>query len=147
MNTNLLNIFLVKSSFERGRTISEKEEHRAESKTDIEYGIADNGLLIVEFQYDLNIYIIKGKKKTSQLKFSTKHVAKFEISELDEDNDVKHDKLERFTNINAAAMIFPFIRENIASTTAKAGMAPILIPVVNFVKLFEEKSKEKSKII
>jgi preprotein translocase subunit SecB len=144
MNTNLLNIFLVKSSFERSKNISYEENHSAESNTEIEYGISENGLLIVEFQYDLNIHITKGKKKTSLIKFSTKHVAKFDISDLDEDNEVKNKKLERFANINAAAMIFPFIRETIASTTAKAGMAPILIPVVNFVNLHEDKVKSKA---
>lgn len=146
MNTNLLNIFLVKSTFERGRIISDNE-HSAESKTDIEYGISDNGILIVEFQYDLNISTIKGKKKVNQIKFSTKHVAKFEISELNEDSEEDHHKLERFANINAAAMIFPFIRENISSTTAKAGMSPILVPVVNFVKLYESRIKNDKGLI
>ena len=43
-----------------------------------------------------------------------------------------------FVNINAPAMVFPFIREHIASLTMKAGLLPILLPTVNFAKLYEK---------
>ena len=64
-----------------------------------------------------------------------------ELEENLKDEEDFENKLERFANINAAAIIFPFIRENAATISAKAGMSPIMIPVTNFVKLYEDKKK------
>ncbi|MCU0433449.1 MAG: protein-export chaperone SecB [Bacteroidia bacterium] len=51
--------------------------------------------------------------------------------------------VEKFTEVNSQAIMFPFIREHLASLTLKAGMDPILLPPVNFVeKATLEKRKE-----
>ncbi len=47
--------------------------------------------------------------------------------------------VEDFSKINAPAIIFPFIREHLANMSMKAGIQPILLPPINFVKLAEEK--------
>ena len=52
--------------------------------------------------------------------------------------------LEKFSEINAAAIVFPFVREHLASVSMKAGIPPVLLPPVNFVKLYEEKQKRLS---
>jgi len=39
--------------------------------------------------------------------------------------------LKEYSNLNAPAAIFPYIRETIASTTTRAGIPPILIPPIN----------------
>ena len=39
-----------------------------------------------------------------------------------------------FANINGPAIIYPFIREHLASLSLKAGLGQLLIPPVNFVK-------------
>jgi len=39
--------------------------------------------------------------------------------------------LEEYSSLNAPAAVFPYIREVIASTTQKAGIAPVIIPPVN----------------
>jgi len=39
--------------------------------------------------------------------------------------------LKEYSNINAPAAIFPYIREIIASTTTRAGIPPIVIPPTN----------------
>jgi preprotein translocase subunit SecB len=41
---------------------------------------------------------------------------------------------EQFTSINAPAIIFPFVREHIASLAIKGGIGAILLPPVNFLK-------------
>jgi len=48
---------------------------------------------------------------------------------------------DEFGKINGPAIIFPFIREQLASLTLKAGIGPILLPSVNFVRLAQEKKK------
>ncbi len=49
--------------------------------------------------------------------------------------DGKELDIETFATINAPAIIFPFIREHLATLTTKAGIGPILLPPVNFTKL------------
>ncbi|MCK9226077.1 MAG: protein-export chaperone SecB [Candidatus Muirbacterium halophilum] len=41
----------------------------------------------------------------------------------------QHDKLMK---INAPAILFPFIRASLTSITAQMGIAPIILPTVNF---------------
>ena len=48
--------------------------------------------------------------------------------------------LEKFAEINAPAIIFPFVREQIASISLKSGINPtILLPTINFIKMAEDK--------
>ena len=89
----------------------------------------------------LNLDLKSEESLNPQFKYSSTHVAQFELEENLKDEEDFENKLERFANINAAAIIFPFIRENAATISAKAGMAPIMIPVTNFVKLYEDKKK------
>jgi preprotein translocase subunit SecB len=56
--------------------------------------------------------------------------------------------LEEFSKVNAPAMMFPFIREVIASTTLRSGLSPIVLPPMNvnaMAKKAEEESKAESK--
>jgi preprotein translocase subunit SecB len=46
-------------------------------------------------------------------------------------------EIQKFGRINAAAIIYPFIREHIANLSVKAGMNMILLPTFNFVQLAE----------
>ncbi|MEI9920030.1 MAG: protein-export chaperone SecB [Bacteroidota bacterium] len=49
---------------------------------------------------------------------------------------------QNFCNINAPAIIFPFIREIIASQTMKAGVQPVVIQPINFVELAKSDDKK-----
>jgi preprotein translocase subunit SecB len=49
--------------------------------------------------------------------------------------------LEEFSKISAPALIFPYIREIIASTTLKAGIPSVLIPPVNIAAIMSEVKK------
>jgi len=42
--------------------------------------------------------------------------------------------LEQFGNVNAAAIIFPYIREHLSNLSAKAGLGLIFLPPFNFSK-------------
>lgn len=56
---------------------------------------------------------------------------------------------EYLANVNAPAIIYPFIREHIATVTAKSGIEAILIPPFNFVEHYQnmlEESKLKETI-
>ncbi|MDR2597322.1 MAG: protein-export chaperone SecB [Treponema sp.] len=43
--------------------------------------------------------------------------------------------LKEYSNLNAPAAIFPYIRETIASTTTMAGIPPVLIPPINLAAI------------
>jgi len=51
--------------------------------------------------------------------------------------------LKEYSNINAPASIFPYIRETIASTTTRAGIPPVIIPPVN-LNLIKKSSKTEN---
>jgi preprotein translocase subunit SecB len=57
-----------------------------------------------------------------------------------EPSDWNDPHLENFANINAPAIIYPFIREHIASLTTKAKM-PYILPPFNFVELAKNKAE------
>lgn len=59
---------------------------------------------------------------------------------------VTDEHVENFSKINGPAIVFPFIREIIASHSVRAGMNPVLIQPINFVnmaKQADEKVKAK----
>ncbi|MBK7911352.1 protein-export chaperone SecB [Candidatus Pollutiaquabacter sp.] len=49
-----------------------------------------------------------------------------------------------FANVNAPSIIFPFIREHVASTAVKAGLGPLILPPVNFVDFALKKKKSSN---
>jgi preprotein translocase subunit SecB len=42
--------------------------------------------------------------------------------------------LEEFGRVNGAAIIFPYVRENISSTCARAGLGAVILPPFDFTK-------------
>ncbi|UZU00050.1 protein-export chaperone SecB [Chryseobacterium fluminis] len=118
-----------------------EDDFELNTDINISHGITGNNVLVVFFEYILNLDLKSEDKLLPQFKYSSTHVAQFELEESAKNEEDFENKLERFANINAAAIIFPFIRENAATISAKAGMSPIIIPVTNFVKLYEEKNK------
>ncbi|KAA5532632.1 protein-export chaperone SecB [Taibaiella lutea] len=51
-------------------------------------------------------------------------------------------EMETFKRINGPAMLFPFLREHIATNCVKAGMKKILLPPINFTKQDDDESGE-----
>ncbi|MBK6835049.1 MAG: protein-export chaperone SecB [Bacteroidetes bacterium] len=65
------------------------------------------------------------------ISIKTSHTATFDK----QGSSIEDKILDNFININAPAIIFPFVREEIASLTSKAGVGGVLIQPVNFVEL------------
>lgn len=141
MKTKLKDIILVKTAFERQTVLEFEDNFELNTEININHGITDDKIFIVIFEYILTLELKTDSGLYPQFTYSSTHVAQFELEENTEQEEDFDNKLERFANINAAAMIFPFIRENAATISAKAGMSPIMIPVTNFIKLYEEKKK------
>jgi len=50
--------------------------------------------------------------------------------------------IEDFSNINAAPIIYAYIRQHISNLTLQAGMSPIILPIINFFEHYQKKSKK-----
>ena len=142
MRTQLDDILLIKTSFERESILEFEDKFELNTDVNISHGVTAENILIVNFEYTLKLELKTDNNLLPQFQYSSTHVAQFELEEGSKDEEDFENKLERFANINAAAMIFPFIRENAATISAKAGMSPIMIPVTNFVKMYEENKKK-----
>lgn len=47
------------------------------------------------------------------------------------DKDITSEAKESFFNINAPAILFPYVRAYVSSLTAMSGMSPITLPTIN----------------
>jgi preprotein translocase subunit SecB len=71
------------------------------------------------------------------------------VGSFEFDIDISSENMESVVNINCSSLLFPFLRETIADITRRAGFPPLILPPVNFVNLYknrtqieEESSKE-----
>jgi preprotein translocase subunit SecB len=79
--------------------------------------------------------------KERELTLEATMAGDFEI--IDSEKASKIDVLE-FSEINAAAILFPYIRQHIRTLTLESGFTqPIILPIMNFVQMHEEKKKER----
>ena len=57
--------------------------------------------------------------------------------------DDNHPQLDTILRVNAPAILFPYVRAQLSLLTAQPEMRPIVLPVVNFQKIYEH-SKENA---
>ena len=50
--------------------------------------------------------------------------------------------LDNFADINAPAIVFPFVRETIASLTTRAGIPTVLLQPLNFVDMAQRRQQQ-----
>ncbi len=56
----------------------------------------------------------------------------------DNGGDIPEEEIQKYAQINCAAMLFPYLREFVSETTRRAGLEPIMINSVNFIELYEQ---------
>ena len=124
----LLNVILLESNFKRNVEINYTSSE-FKSNIDINIGnrIKDNMLFV-----ELSLTYFAGVEENKEIQSFIKMVGVFQCPE----NPAL--PIETFGKINAPAILFPFIRENLASVSMKAGINAILLPPINFVKLSEK---------
>ena len=124
-NYKLLNIILIESTFKRAVTINpEVPEYGNRININIEKNIEEN-----------NIYINVILDYWCGIEDAWEVVARINMLGFFESPENPSLSIEDFCQINAPAIIFPFVREHLATVTMKAGINPILLPAVNFVEL------------
>lgn len=131
----LINILLIESTFKREVTFDIDNISKAQNILDVnsqsmpasgdDFGV----FLTITFKQILNKITILETKVTM-------------VGSFKKNESVDEIALAQFCNVNAPAIIFPFIRETIASMTLKAGVNPVLIQPLNFVELAKKAPKE-----
>lgn len=58
--------------------------------------------------------------------------------------DDNHPQLDLMLRVNAPAILFPYARAQLSLLTAQPETEPIVLPVVNFKKIYEESRKTSS---
>lgn len=129
-------IYLVESSFKRNNIVNfDDPTFKNSVKISVEHSVTEEHILNITVSLDFSA----GKSRTKEIIAKMKMVGVFICSG---DSALS---VDQFAKANGPAIMFPFLREHLASTTSKAGISPVLLPAVNFIKLSED-NKIKRKL-
>lgn len=126
-------IILVKELFERATDFPDK------TKINLEFEFSSNDEdevkdYFAELVTKLTCY---SEEEEKVLTIECTHVAFFSVLEGQENM-----KISAYIKNNAAALMFPFIREHIHSITKKAGINPIALPPINIKAMLKNQEKK-----
>lgn len=130
----LKNIFLIESSFKRIEVLSTSEN----VERLLDFKIDTINLESSNFNVILNVDFAQPGEEGPEVEIKVKMVGHFE-----KEGETETLPLDYFTYVNAPAMLYPFVREHIASLTAKAGMDTALLPPFNFVEMYNRRKTEE----
>ena len=51
--------------------------------------------------------------------------------------------VQNLLKVNAAAILYPYVRSTLSMMTTLAGMPPVVVPTINFAKLFEQEDRKQ----
>lgn len=111
-----------------------------EMKPELQISVAEVG----EDAYNVKLSFSLTSTEENELPFDM-HVTmtghfRFCADETAEEAEIR----EKIMRENTVAIMFPFLRSIVASLTATANIPPLVLPVINIVKAFEENAFEKN---
>jgi len=59
------------------------------------------------------------------------------------DGDPTEEELSRIRNVNCPAILFPYVREEVADLTRRAGLKPLHLPPANFLEIADKISEKR----
>ncbi len=130
----LISIFNTETHFKRGDFIPADNADKLENFLDVNVGKQIQGDDIVVY---LTVKLSQELDKKAFAEINVTSAGVFKKS-----GDILQNQIDSFCDINAPAIIFPFIREIIASVSSKGGLQTILIPPINFIEANKEKKKD-----
>jgi preprotein translocase subunit SecB len=137
---SLKNISLIKVSFNREITFDSIDQSLLNQYVSID--ITNSDLSIDTFVVYLDVEFTFKHKETTIIDAKVTYGATFEKS-----GEASLESIDSFVNVNAPAIIFPFIREEIASLTGKSSLGALLIQPVNFIQMYENKKNGKTIVL
>ena len=110
-----------------------------------DHNVPDNPEILFDVKMNLNIQenasntqlitsLILTKEGKEVLKLESTFVGLFSINKENENMEMEH-----YLKNNSPALMFPFIREHIATITQKSGVSPVLLPPINILALMNSK--------
>lgn len=130
----IVNLLMLECEFKRTPKVSFNHENiETIVEINVEAQVNENQVVVTEllvFQQTLN--------DVNEVSAIIKFIGVFES------NGNTAITLEEFGHINGAAIIFPYIREQLSNLSLKAGIGNLILPPVNFVKKYEEKKRSSS---
>ena len=118
------NLLLLESSFTRVINVTfDNPDIKQNINVDVNVSVNGNVVVVTE-EIKYNQIFNEVEEVSAKIKM-VGVFEKFGNSDLD---------LENFGNINGAAIIFPYIREQLTNLTSKAGLGLIIIPPFNFTR-------------
>lgn len=120
---NLKSITLIESNFDRNPNLDFEKEIQNVLNIDVKHSVNGDELVIY-----LNVTLEGKTQESTEYKFFTTYAGVFGYTQESEP------PLETFASINGPAIIFPFVREQMASLSVKAGLNTVLLPPINFTK-------------
>ena len=118
------NLLLLESSFTRVINVTfDNPDIKKNINVDVNVSVNGNVVVVTE-EIKYNQIFNEVEEVSAKIKM-VGVFEKFGNSDLD---------LENFGNINGAAIIFPYIREQLTNLTSKAGLGLIIIPPFNFTR-------------
>ena len=137
---SVTSIILVESIFKRIHDVSSIDKLKKHFNIEIEPINLNESVFNIAL--NINFHATSDDAPDEEITFFVKMVGLFE--KIGDQSEIPN---EYFVNVNAPAIIFPFIREHIASTTAKAGIDAVLLPPFNFVENYRKlQEDQKSQI-
>jgi len=119
-------IFLVEEKFWR--------DHYVPSDSEIQFN--------VEMSTNMQEHISSTQLKTTLImKNEEKEVLKLEstfVGLFSIDKEHENMEMEHYLKNHSPALMFPFIREHIASITQKSGIPPVLLPPINILAIINQ---------
>lgn len=135
---DLKSVALLKSSFERPLHLHfTADEVVPAIAVKVGFGQPPEPIGRVEVELAVSVSVPTGAE-TSPMRASATVVGFFDLV-----GDVPADAIAYFGNINGPAILYPFVREVIASLTMRGNVPPVLLPTVNFQAAYESSQHQK----
>lgn len=131
---NCTAIILKSSKFDRNPDISKKPKMVADLTLNV--GLSEDKKKSTVVLGGVFKFLGEADKPFAEA--AVEFVGLFSIDEINPNMD-----LETFSNKNAPAIIFPYLRQHIHTLTLCSGMTPILLPPINILAVLEEKTTKK----
>lgn len=120
----IVNLFLMESEFKREPQVTfDQAKTEKIVNVDVNVQVTENKIFVTE-----TLDYLQKLEETIEVSAKIKMVGVFEkIGNTSLD-------LEEFGKVNGAAIIFPYVREQLTNLSAKAGLGLIILPPFNFTK-------------
>ncbi len=134
---NLLEVFVTKLNYHILReNILKTENMKIESKIDLKSQY-NRKIKLLEVVISMDIKGFEEELTLLELSIELSGV----FAKNDSYEEPSENALEIFSKVKAPAILFPFIVENIHNLTLKSKIKPLIIPYIDFEKLYFENKK------